>query len=86
MVIDRWQMVSLFETQRTSTVPAAKICNATKEEKQPLATWLARVVNVHGVSMTILVSPTASPVTCWQIGGTKKEKETPHTRLFPSRF
>jgi hypothetical protein len=34
--------------------------------------------------MAILVSPTASPVTCWQIGEAKKEKETPYTRLFPS--
>jgi len=28
--------------------------------------------------MAILITPTASPVTCWQIGGTKEEKETPH--------
>jgi hypothetical protein len=33
---------------------------------------------VQSVSTTILTTPTASPVTCWQIGGTKEEKETPH--------
>jgi len=33
---------------------------------------------LQSVSKAILITPTASPVTCWQIGGTKEEKETPH--------
>lgn len=69
VVIDRWQMVSLFETRRTSTEPAAKICNATTEEKQPTVTWLSNLLsskrwgcehcctwNTNGVSSYVLAN------------------------------
>jgi hypothetical protein len=87
-VIDRWQMVSLFETQRTSTVPAAKICNASMKEKQPTMSWLSDLLsckrsrceycytwNTNGVSSYVLAN--------WS----RKKKKKHHTRVyFPLSF
>lgn len=85
--IDRWQMVSLFQTQRTSTAPTAKMCKATEEEKQPLwldsqtccvltcRTWARYTCNTNCVSSYVLAN--------WWDKETKKKQ---HTRLYPSRL
>lgn len=52
--IDRWQMVSLFHTQRTSTAPTAKMCKATEEEKQPLRLDSQDLLRINAPSVSTL--------------------------------
>lgn len=86
VVIDRWQMVSLFETQRTSTEPAAKICNARKRAHYDLTLWLAQQWTFRVWVLLYLKHQRRLQLRAGKLEGKRKKKKH-HTRVyFPLSF